>query len=118
MKTAKWTMVHAFHWAVLYGAFAANLEGAMYVLKFWVWAAAALCLVLLTDSAIKSTAEKPEEAKLKQALSLAQAWVTLGLLIWFGHIASAVAWGWVMCAVAFHRDAARKLKTSGATAAA
>jgi hypothetical protein len=44
---ATWTIVHALHWAILYLAFGANVEGAMYVLKFWVWVMAPLSLLLL-----------------------------------------------------------------------
>ena len=47
----RWWFAHALHWAVLYGAFAADMDGAMYVLKFWVWVMAPLSLFLLNTQA-------------------------------------------------------------------
>jgi hypothetical protein len=114
---AKWFFVHALHWALLYGAFAADVEGAMYVLKFWVWLMAPLSLFLLADKAVANSAKKPTTPA-RSALVWLQAWVTLGLLVWFGHIASALAWGLVMVACAVHREATRKARASAATSAA
>jgi hypothetical protein len=114
---AKWWLVHALHWALLYGAFAARLDGALYVLKFWVWVMAPLSLFLLTDKAAADAAKKPPRPVLGW-LSMLQAWATLGLLVWFGHIASGLAWGLVMLNCAWHRDAARKARGSATEAAA
>lgn len=114
---AQWWLVHLLHWAVLYGAFAAQMEGAMYVLKFWVWVMAPLSPFLLAEKAAKDAAKKPPEP-LRGALSMVQAWTTLGLLVWFGHIASGLAWGWVMLMVAMHRDNTRKAREATAAQAA
>ena len=113
----RWYLVHALHWAVLYGAFAAQIEGAMYVLKFWVWVMAPFSLFLLADKAAADAAKKPPQP-VRAWLSMLQAWATLGLLVWFGHIASALAWGLVIVMVAVHRDATRKARNSTASSAA
>lgn len=113
----RWWLVHAMHWAVLYGAFAADMNGAMYVLKFWVWVMAPLSLSLLTDKAVADSAKKPPQP-VRGWLSMLQAWVTLGLLVWFGHIASALAWGLVMVMFAVHRAATSKARAAAVTSAA
>lgn len=112
----RWWFVHALHWAVLYGAFAADMDGAMYVLKFWVFVMAPLSLFLLADKAAADAAKKPPQP-VRAWLSMLQAWVTLGLLVWFGHIASALAWGLVMVMCAVHRDAIRKARAAAAASA-
>lgn len=116
-EMARWWVVHVLHWAALYGAFAMNSDGAMYVLKFWVWVMAPLSLLLLMDSSAQDAAKKPPRPMLF-ALSMLQAWATLGLLVWFGHIASALAWGVVMVMVAAHRDATRKARAKLAASTA
>ena len=113
----KWWLIHALHWVVLYGAFVAGAEGALYVLKFWVWVMAPASLFLLTDKSAAESAKRPRRP-VRGALSLFQAWVTLSLLVWFGHIASALAWGLVMLALAAHRAAAKKAHTTATTSAA
>lgn len=116
MKLTKWWLVHLLHWALLYGAFAAEVDGAMYVLKFWVWVMAPLSLFLLADKAAADAAKKPPQP-VRGALSWVQAWVTLGLLVWFGHIASALALGLTMTVIAVYRDATLKLRASSAASA-
>jgi hypothetical protein len=108
---ATWTTVHALHWAILYLAFGANVEGAMYVLKFWVWVMAPLSLALLADRSVQASAKKPPQPVLGW-LSWLQAWATLGLLVWFGHIASGLAWGFVMVMSAWHRDVTKKARAA------
>jgi len=105
----KWWFIHVIHWAVMYGAFAANLDGAMYVLKFWVWIMAPISLTLLADKAIKDTAQKPARP-IRSFLSMTQAWVMLFALVWFGHIATGLAWAFVILVTYVHKDQARKLK--------
>ena len=103
----KWCFVHALHWAVLYGAFAAQADGAMYVLKFWTWVMAILSWVLLTEEAVANAAKKPPQP-MRRWLSWVQAWATLGLMVWFGHIVTGLAWLWVMVMIAIHQE---KVKT-------
>lgn len=113
----KWWLGHALHWALLYGAFAAGLDGAMYVLKFLVWVLAPVSLFLLADKATTDAAKKPPQPA-RTGLSRLQSWVTLALLVWFGHIASGAAWGLVMLMCAIHREAVRKARAATAAGAA
>lgn len=118
MKDAmKWWLVHAVHWAVLYGAFAAQSDGAMYVLKFWAWVIAVMCGFMLTDASIADGAKKPARP-MRRWLSWAQAWATLGLLVWFGHIATGLAWLWVMVVIAIHQDKVKTQRSAPAPASA
>lgn len=116
-KLMKWWLVHVLHWAVLYGAFAVNVDGAMYVLKFFIWLMAPLSLLLLAGQAAVEAAKNPPYP-VRGALNMLQAWVTLGLLVWFGHIASALAWGLVMTMVSIHNNATRKRRAAAVTSAA
>ena len=116
-KWIQWLVAHALHWGVLYGAFVAELDGAMYVLKFFVWAMAPLSLALLADKATADSAKNPPQP-VRRTLGSVQAWVTLGLLVWFGHVATALAWGLVMVMVAVHREAVRKVRATAAAGAA
>lgn len=117
MKTAKWAAWHAMHWAVLYGAFVAQMDGAMYVLKFLVWTMAPLSCLLMADAAVKNSAKSPPQPTLA-ALNWLQSWATLGLLVWHGHIASGLAWLLAMLFVATHQDMVKKLRKSQESAAA
>lgn len=114
-KAIKWWLIHLLHWAVLYGAFAMNLDGAMYVLKFFVWLMAPLSMALMLDQAAKDSAKKPPQP-IREACSWTQAWVTLFLLVWFGHIASALAWAFVLLMFGAHRSEVRKIRAAQATA--
>ncbi len=116
MSTVKWLAVHAIHWAILYGAFVAKIDGALYVIKFFVWAMAILSPVLLTDQAVTDSAKKPPQPVRGWMIWL-QASATLGLLVWFGHIASALAWCLVMVMTAVQSRIVRKVRASAATSA-
>ena len=72
-KIMQWTLLQLLHWAVLYGAFVLRLDGAMYVLKFWVWCGAPLSLVLLTDAVAAKAAAAPP-TPVRTALSRVQSW--------------------------------------------
>lgn len=100
---------HTLIWAVLYGAFALHLEGALNVLRFIVWSMVPLSVMLLPPDAIAAAAKTPA-APVHIALSTLQAWAMLGLLLWFGHIATASAWAFVMLMVAAYRHAVRKAR--------
>lgn len=116
-KLITWMALHCTHWAVLYGAFATEIEGALYVLKFFVWAMLFVAPLLLTTSALESAA-KNEPRPGRSALNRIQSWATLLLLVWFGHLATAVAWSIVMVCVALSREGAKKLREDRATAVA
>jgi hypothetical protein len=117
MKAAlKWWMVHAVHWALLYFAFAEGMQGAMYVLTFAIWVAAPFSLFLLADTTAIASAKRPPQP-IRGVFSWLQAWATLGLLVWFGHTATALAWGLVMLMLAMHHDATKKKRHSTAASA-
>ena len=63
-------------------------------LKFW--AGTAGRGVVRADGRQGRGIQRIGTACLSRWLSWAQAWATLGLLIWFGHIATYLAWLWVM----------------------
>ena len=115
-KFAMWSIAHSLHWAVLYGAFFASVDGAMYVLKFMVWTMAPLSVLLLVGQVAADVAKNPP-TPVRNWMSMLQAWVTLGLLVWFGHIASALAWGLVMLVIALHREATKKARSAATSAA-
>lgn len=116
MKTSKWVLVHLIHWALLWGAFAADIQGAMYTIKFWVWVCAVLGVYQLTDESVKSVARRPPQAAWQTSLGWIQAWVTLSVLVWFGHFASALAWGWVMAVVNWQGARAAEMRKAEANA--
>jgi hypothetical protein len=102
-------VVHGVQWAVLYFAFVENIDGALYALKFFIWVLATTIPYLLTDSAIESAAAMPPApvmARMNQALR----WVTLGSLIWFGHLFTAAAWAFAMLIKAAHRKAVNEAR--------
>ena len=112
-----WWLVHAVHWALLILAFGHDVSGALYTIKFWVWAMLPISILMLADDAIKSGAKKPKRPILR-TLSWLQGCATLGALVWFGHIFSGVAWAIVMfaCAGAIQRtDSVRQAMAGAAT---
>lgn len=119
MNAMKWALGHTLHWAALYGAFFAGVAGAMYALTFWVWVLAPLSWLLPTDKVIAAAASKPAQPQpVRRWLNWTQAWATLGLLVWFGHLATGLAWLLVMAATALREDqvAARRSELAQATA--
>lgn len=113
----KWSAAHILHWAILYGAFVLSLDGAMYLLKFCVWTMAPLSLFLLADKAAAAAAKTPPKPVIS-CLNMLQAWITLGLLVWHGHIATGLAWLVVIVMTAWHRDATKKARQATAPSAA
>ena len=83
-----------------YLGFIGGIDGALYLVKFFVWA---ICLpvglIALSDAAQKNMAKQPRTgAPLRFAARLV-AWGCLGVMIWTGHIATSVAWGfYILCA--------------------
>lgn len=109
-KLATWIAFHCAHWAVLYGAFVLEVEGALYVLKFFAWVMVFVAPLLLTNAA-KENGVKENPTPVRSALTRIQSWATLLALVWFGHIATALAWCWVMACVALYREGVKKTRT-------
>lgn len=108
-KLMTWALIHALHWAVLYGAFVLGSEGALHVLKFMVWLCAAFSLLLLANDEIERAAAKPREP-VRLMLTNLQSWATLLALVWFGHIVTALAWGLAMAMFAAHWHEVREAR--------
>ncbi len=108
LKKIKWFIWHIAHWAVLYFAFVPQIEGALHLMKFMVWGSSFLSLFMLSKTTIEASAKNPRTPILNEFSNL-QSWVTLGVLVWFGHFYTASAWAVAMVMVAGHRAEVRKL---------
>lgn len=111
-EIATWWLVHAAHWSALIGAFALHSEGVLYLLKFGLWIIVLASPLLLLDDCIAKAAAKPPNA-VREPLSRALSWATLGLMVWHGHLITGTAWAIAMFIGALFRslvaDARRKL---------
>ena len=117
-------MTKAMWWLAINGGFAASMwfgfvegvEGAQYLAKFWVWAVAApMSMMAFTDAMQKKLAAEPPQPILSRVQNLI-AWAALGVFIWHGHIATAIAWAFWMLAAAVCREGVKKHR-AGPTAA-
>lgn len=113
-------------WLALNGGFAAavwfgfieGVEGAQYVAKFWVWAVALpLGLLALTDDMQQKLAVEPPQP-FRRTVAHLVGWLALGVFVWNGHIATALAWAFWMLAGAVARDGAKKKRAAGSAAPA
>lgn len=97
-----------------------GVDGALYVVKFFVWA---ICLPVglsaLSESVQKSLSKEPATGTLSRLISRLVAWSCLGVMIWTGHIATGVAWGFFMIcsAIAFEGTKKHRAGTSSSPSA-
>ena len=105
----KWAIVHMAVWAVLYGAFFENIEGALYTLKFFIWLTAPLSAFLLIGGVV-STSAKGRQRPVLRALSNIQLSAALVLLVWFGHLFTGLACAAIMAFIAIHRSAVNEAR--------
>lgn len=82
-----------------YLGFLGGIEGALYVVKFFVWA---ICLpvglIALTETAQNDMAQQSPSGGLFRFAWRIVAWSALGVMLWTGHIATACAWGfYILC---------------------
>ena len=114
-------------WLAMNGGFAAavwfgfieGIEGAQYLAKFWVWAVAVLMgPMALTDALQKKLAAKPPTLPARFLVQRLIAWFALGVFIWHGHIATAVAWGFWMLASAICSEGVKKHRAGPSAAPA
>lgn len=117
VKLAKWTLFYVLQWAVLYAAFWLRIDGALYVVKFWVCVFALGAPLLVLDVATTLALKEPPRPVREQLTTLVH-WATLGLLVWNGHIAFAVAWAMAMFCIAIHRTIVRVARKAAQAAAA
>ena len=87
----------------------AGVDGALYVMKFFVWA---ICLpvglVALTDATQKIMAKEPDSGPLNKLAARLVAWACLGVMIWAGHIVTGMAWGFYMLCAAIASEGMKK----------
>lgn len=104
--------VNATFLALLYFGFLGDAQGARHVVVFtvWVFNLPAGLLMLASDDAQRRLAKVAE----LPAVCLFVRWVvryaTLGALVWYGYIGTAIAWAvWMICAGAA-RERVRQLR--------
>ncbi len=91
----------------------AGVDGALYVTKFVVWAVCLpLGLLALTETIQKSLAQEPEAWAIRKAAWRLVAWACLGMMVWTGHIATAMAWGLHMFCMAASSEGVKKLRAA------
>lgn len=113
MGDVRWWLLYALTWAVLYGAFVARLDGALYVTTFCAWFVALMSPLMLVDSVIEQSVQEPP-TPVRDVLLQLRNWVMLGGLVWFGYIDTGVAWGLAMLCHAAHRLAVRRKRAAAA----
>lgn len=98
-----------------YGA-VEGIPGAQNMLMFFIWA---ICLPIgllaLHPTMHKSLAEKPP-TPIASGLSHCVGFAILGILIWTGHMATGVAWGFYLFCAAVANHEAKKLRAQAAGA--
>ena len=99
--------------ALTYIGFLDGVEGALYVVKFFVWA---ICLPVglmgFTDEAQKNLAKQPPNGPISRFIARAGAWCSLAMMVWTGHIATAAAWGFFMLCSAVIGEAVKKMRAT------
>lgn len=109
-------VLHAALWAALYAAFALNIEGALYVVTFYVWATLPLMCFSMHPEVIEILAKNPARP-VRRLLDLTQAWTMLACLVWFGHIVTAAALAITMLLTAAIRHRVSLLREKNEVAA-
>lgn len=106
--------VHSTHWLVLYLAFAVGSEGALRVLLFVCWGCALFLPMMHMKAAQAELLKRPAHGPLRSASTRVQSWLTLALLVWFGHIPTAVAWAFAMFNAAVVDAGLKELRAAAA----
>lgn len=101
-----------------YLGFLGGVEGAMYMVKFFVWA---ICLpvglLALTEEAHKNLAKQSPSSGLHRFTSRIVAWCSLGIMVWTGHIATACAFGIYLLCAAIAAEGAKKHRAAAEVSA-
>ena len=105
--------------ALTWTGFVNGVEGAMYLVKFFVWA---ICLPIsfpaLSTPMQQALAKDPAPGLVHKWVSRASAWLVLGVMVWTGHIATACAWGFYLLCAAVASEGAKKLRAEASAAQA
>ncbi|MDD5028504.1 MAG: hypothetical protein PHH58_03225 [Rhodoferax sp.] len=101
-----------------YLGFLGGVEGALYMVKFFVWA---ICLPIgllaLTQTAQKNMAKLAPIGRLRRVAQNIVVWTVLGVMVWTGHIATACAWCFYMLCTAIASEGTKKHRAAAASAA-
>ena len=117
-KALRWLVLNGGFVAAVWYGFIEGIDGAQYIAKFWVWAVTVpMGLMALTDAMQKKLAAAPPTPVQSNVQQLI-AWLALGVFIWFGHIATAVAWGFWMLANAICREGVKRHRAGHSAAPA
>lgn len=112
-----WLVLHPLNWALLYAAFGAQSNGAMNLLKFLVWTLFSLVALSLFGKGCQPDLSNPNRQPLLcRRLNLLQFLALGGLLAWFGHFATATAWGFVLLHMLAYAEKTEKLRAAKAAA--
>lgn len=100
-----------------WAGFVNGVDGALYLVKFFVWA---ICLPVgllgLSTHMQQALAKEPPHGALQRLTSRTVAWGVLGVMVWTGHIATACAWGFYLLCSSIAREGAKKLRAEAAGA--
>ena len=100
-----------------WAGFVNGVDGALYVVKFFVWA---ICLptglLAMSEQVQKALAKNPPPGALHKLASRITAWGVLGVMVWTGHIATACAWGFYLLCSFIASEGAKKLRAEAAGA--
>ncbi len=117
-KILLWLAMNGGFAAALWFGFIEGVDGAQHLAKFWVWAVAVpVAFLALTDAMQKKLAAEPP-APVRTLLGHFIAWFALGVFVWHGHIATAVAWVFWMLAAAACREGVKKHRAGPSAAPA
>lgn len=99
--------------ALTYLGFFGGVEGALYVVKFFVWATSVpVGLIALTDTMQKKLAEQPPKGRVVRFIDRTVSWCMLAMMVWTGHLATATAWGFFMLCAAVARASADEIRAT------
>ena len=84
-----------------YLGFIGDVDGALYTVKFFVWAFfLPVGLLSLSDTLQKNVAKQPDDPAVLKLLWRGITWGCLGVMIWTGHIATGVAFAaYMLCGI-------------------
>lgn len=99
--------------AMAYFGLIQGVDGALYLLKFSVWAIfLPVGLVGLTTEMHRHFAKTQENGPLRKFASGAVDLYVLGAMVWTGHIATATAFGFYMLCAAIASEGAKKYRAA------
>lgn len=90
-----------------------GVEGARYVVQFYVWGVVLpISLLTLHPAVQEHIANTPARGPVKMFITHVVAWSCLGVMVWTGNMATASAWMICMFCGAIARAGAEKIRTA------